>query len=537
MGRVCVSGAVALVLFGCGLVAEEPTLGPSDSALAPSRSGASAPASSGSIGSPSSSGFSSAWGSTGSADATTADAGSADAPTADAPTADAPTADAPTADAPTADAATEESAVCTPMATQCVGNAVETCGPDGGWGNVWTCFTGDCVDGACVGSTTVAPSCAPGGPGMTNCGPGGSGTESCCTSLEVPGGTYYRVAAASAAPAPANSNPTVTDAGALVEGPPVTVSGFRLDKYLVTAGRFRQYVNYVAGASGAPPANGSGKHTHVNGGLGLVNASAVTQSQQPVYETGWDATDWNALLAPVGVSWSSLVSATWPITAGSPENLPATGITWYQAYAFCIWDGGFLPSAAEWDYAAVGGSQEREYPWGSTGPDAYDAGNELTAVWSPEYAIVDCDYPEPVPAPTAGSGCVPNFRACGPSSCGEFNLGCGQIGQCDFDCSEGWSVGSCSVAPVGTALQGAAYWGQLDMVGEELEWTLDVFPSSYPCPGRDCAYLGLVPAPPEQYSRSVQGCDWWVGCSPHEFQGAPPLNADTYKGFRCARTP
>jgi hypothetical protein len=32
-------------------------------------------------------------------------------------------------------------------------------------------------------------SCQPGGPGMTNCGDGG---ESCCTSLEVPAGTYDR---------------------------------------------------------------------------------------------------------------------------------------------------------------------------------------------------------------------------------------------------------------------------------------------------------------------------------------------------------
>ena len=32
-------------------------------------------------------------------------------------------------------------------------------------------------------------SCAPGGPGMSNCGPS---QESCCTSLEVECGTYYR---------------------------------------------------------------------------------------------------------------------------------------------------------------------------------------------------------------------------------------------------------------------------------------------------------------------------------------------------------
>src|SRR5271165_1443735 len=57
------------------------------------------------------------------------------------------------------------------------------------------------------------PSCAPGGPGMTNCGPGGSGTESCCTSLEVTGGTYYRTYTNS------SSGPALAD--------PATVSEFR----------------------------------------------------------------------------------------------------------------------------------------------------------------------------------------------------------------------------------------------------------------------------------------------------------------------
>src|SRR5271165_983105 len=68
------------------------------------------------------------------------------------------------------------------------------------------------------------PSCAPGGPGMTNCGPGGSGTESCCTSLPVTGGTFYRTF-------------TNDGTGPTEEADPATVSGFRLDKYLVTVGR------------------------------------------------------------------------------------------------------------------------------------------------------------------------------------------------------------------------------------------------------------------------------------------------------------
>jgi hypothetical protein len=37
---------------------------------------------------------------------------------------------------------------------------------------------------------STPPSCAPGGPGMTNCGP--SGTESCCASLAVEGSRVYR---------------------------------------------------------------------------------------------------------------------------------------------------------------------------------------------------------------------------------------------------------------------------------------------------------------------------------------------------------
>src|SRR5580704_6839465 len=59
---------------------------------------------------------------------------------------------------------------------------------------------------------------------------------------------------------------------------------------------------------------------------------------------------------------------TWTETAGSSENLPITEAHWYAAYAFCIWDGGFLPSEAEWNYAAAGGSDQRAYPWSPAFP-------------------------------------------------------------------------------------------------------------------------------------------------------------------------
>ena len=47
---------------------------------------------------------------------------------------------------------------------------------------------------------------------------------------------------------------------------------------------------------------------------------------------------------------------TWTDVPGDNEARPINCITWWEALAFCIWDGGFLPSAAEWNYAAAGGS-------------------------------------------------------------------------------------------------------------------------------------------------------------------------------------
>jgi hypothetical protein len=35
--------------------------------------------------------------------------------------------------------------------------------------------------------------------------------------------------------------------------------------------------------------------------------------------------------------------STWTPSPGNNENLPVNCINWYRAYAFCTWDGGFLP--------------------------------------------------------------------------------------------------------------------------------------------------------------------------------------------------
>jgi formylglycine-generating enzyme required for sulfatase activity len=58
--------------------------------------------------------------------------------------------------------------------------------------------------------------------------------DSCCTSIEVPGGTYSRTY-------------TYDDTGVGPSGAadPAIVSGFRLDKYEVTVWRYRQFFSAV----------------------------------------------------------------------------------------------------------------------------------------------------------------------------------------------------------------------------------------------------------------------------------------------------
>jgi sulfatase modifying factor 1 len=325
----------------------------------------------------------------------------------------------------------------------------------------------------------LPPSCAPGGPGMTNCGPGGSGTENCCTSLEVEGGTYYRTYDVDA-----GNVVVAADGGPTGEADPATVSSFRLDKYLVTVGRFRQFVNAVlpphGGASWLPQA-GSGKHTHLRGGLGLVN---VDDDAGSPYEPGWLTSD-DSNVAPTDTNLMAVCgSGIWTNAAGSRENLPINCVNWYEAYAFCIWDGGFLPSEAEWEYAAAAGNLQREYPWGSTDPGASD-----------QYSIYNCYYPN---------------RS---NACGDVN----------------------AIAPVGYARDGAGLWGQLDLSGDVYGWSLDWYVASYFDPCTDCAVVTATSGASERVARG----DSYDGQSIYSWErnDYDPHDRDSSLGFRCARIP
>jgi hypothetical protein len=176
-------------------------------------------------------------------------------------------------------------------------------------------------------------SCSTTGPGRTDCGPDAG--ENCCETLLVVGGTFDRSFDA--------------DGGSYVDGgATTTVSSFRLDRFEVTLGRFRPFIAAVE--AGWVPPQGSGIHAHLAGGKGLAVAPGGG------YELGWDAS-WLQYLptgADAGADWNQRLNCdvgqeSWTATPGAWEERPVECVTWYDAYAFCIWDGGFLPSEAEWN--------------------------------------------------------------------------------------------------------------------------------------------------------------------------------------------
>jgi formylglycine-generating enzyme required for sulfatase activity len=252
------------------------------------------------------------------------------------------------------------------------------------------------------------------------------------------------------------------------------VSAFRLDKYDVTVGRFRQFVEAWNGGAGWMPTQGSGKHTHLNGGQGLANSGSGAGN----YEAGWATSD-NGNISPTDTNLAcDSPNATWTNASAGNEKLPINCVNWWESYAFCIWDGGFLPSETEWEYAAAGGSQQREYPWGSTAPGSTN-----------QYAIYNCDY-------LAGGN----------------------------DC----------IAAVGTATLGAGLWGQLDLAGNLWQWPLDWY-ANYENPCADCAYLTV-----SSYRVHRGGC--FANSYSSDLLATnrvydPPTVRGMFFGFRCARTP
>jgi formylglycine-generating enzyme len=308
---------------------------------------------------------------------------------------------------------------------------------------------GDGVGGACVaqGMDAMPPGSALSCSALpSTCGV--NGRDDCCNSPAVSGGPYYR------------SYDSAADSYSGDKNSPAAVSTFRLDKYEVTVGRFRAFVAEGQGTQAKHPATGSGTHAKIQG-------------------SGWQAA-WNASLA---FDTTSLVSAlkcsptyqTWTDAAGANESRPINCITWYEAMAFCVWDGGYLPTEAEWNYAATGGDQQRAYPWSIPAESLAVDGAHAS------YANGTLDNPD-----CLGDG-VP---------------GCALT----------------DIVTVGSKPTGDGRWGQSDLAGNVAEWMLD-YELPYVVPCVDCASLS--------------------GASSREFRGGGFRNESVFvrTGFRTYTTP
>jgi len=135
-----------------------------------------------------------------------------------------------------------------------------------------------------------------------------------------------------------------------------TVSDFKLDRFEVTLGRFRRFVEAYPGSK---PKAGDGAHPKIMGSG---------------WQSLWDASlpkDKTALINEIITNCNHPPDPYFPVwnQPGMNENKPMNCIDWYVSFAFCAWDKGRLPTNAELSYAESGGSEQRKYPWGATDPD------------------------------------------------------------------------------------------------------------------------------------------------------------------------
>ncbi|WP_437998655.1 SUMF1/EgtB/PvdO family nonheme iron enzyme [Sorangium sp. So ce185] len=300
--------------------------------------------------------------------------------------------------------------------------------------------SGTGAGGACSGGACPAPpSCA----GLDEtCGP--RGDESCCATLEVAGGSFKR------------DNDERYSA---------TVSGFSLDRFEVTVGRFRKFVEAYPGSK---PKAGAGKHPRID-------------------RSGWDdgwSNSWlpaNAAALKEALKCDSTLS-TWTDVPEAHEHLPVNCLTWYLAFAFCAWDGGRLPTELEWNYAAAGGEQQREYPWSEPRDATIDE----------SYAAYDC----------TGDG--------SPAS------------DCAFS----------DILPVGARPKGDGRWGQADLAGNMWEWALD-WHANYPeeeC--EDCANMAAASGRVVRGGAFINDASYLL--TYYRIKD-DPANSGNDAGVRCAR--
>ncbi|MBC7723602.1 MAG: formylglycine-generating enzyme family protein [Burkholderiaceae bacterium] len=90
--------------------------------------------------------------------------------------------------------------------------------------------------------------------------------------------------------------------------------------------------------------------------------------------------------------WRQVDGATWASPTGplapSPADPghPVVHVSWNDAVAYARWAGGRLPTEAEWEFAARGGLEQRNFPWGD---ELEPGGEHRMNVWQGAFPAVN----------------------------------------------------------------------------------------------------------------------------------------------------